>query len=415
MALLRNLVAVGSAALFLMMFPLFSLAVTIMAVLHWRERDPDPHVAALVALACLLPNVLGYVAAHLTSAARGLDIPSPNTPDDEPIRLEARQYCADEWTIARQAMRSEWSRTLRIARHSYHHARIWGFLGTLAISVCVMVLANGSAGLAVPVAEAAAAAAAISTLLSFAQVLVRSAAHDASAQMFSCASRDLLTSVVVGVIATFLLNGTSSVPGLIVGLTAGVFGPRALDPLKQRAAGILGVKVGTDGRQQLTLAMIDGLTDEVVARFGEDGVDSVHALAFTSTPRLYFSTPYAWERIADWQAQAVLLEELGLARFAKFKEQFPIRSVHEALDMLEDEALVHSMEPEIPHFVSVARALKSSQVLKMPSFYATYGDYLIGEIRGSGEIDSLLPPSRHGVSLDSGAHSQPPALHDAAQ
>ena len=147
--------------------------------------------------------------------------------------------------------------------------------------------------------------------------------------------------------------------------------------------------------------MIDGLTEEVGDRLAEEGVDSVHALAFTSTPRLYFSTPFPWERIADWQAQAVLLEELGLARFAKFKEQFPIRSVHEALDMLEDKEVLENLAKDSPQLKTVAKALRSSQALKMPAFYATYGDWLIGEILALGEIES--PESLQGIWFNGNA------------
>jgi hypothetical protein len=413
----RALVITVSALVFKTAFPLFSVALVIAAVLHWHERDQDPHVAALVALACLLPNILGYVAAHLTSAARDLDMPRPNAPDAQPPILETRRFGADEWSIAREAMRSEWSRTLRISRHADLHARIWGFLGTLTISACAMVLATDGAraeGLAVSVAAAAAAAAAISSLLGFAQVLVRSAAHDASTRMFSCASRDLVTSVVVGVLATFLLSGSGHVPALVLGLTAGLFGPRALDPLKQRAASVLGVKLVQDSPQPLSFTMIDGLTEDVGTRLAEEGLDSVHALAFTSTPRLYFSTPYSWERIADWQAQAVLLEELGLARFAKFKEQFPIRSVQDAIDMLDDKDFVESVAQQFPQLKSVVKALRSSQLLKMPAFYSMYGDWLIGEILASGELDSIAPPSHQAVPRKGGSVRPPPSALDSA-
>jgi hypothetical protein len=212
--------------------------------------------------------------------------------------------------------------------------------------------------------------------------------------MFSGASRDLLTSVVVAVVAASSLDDGSQAPALVIGLAAGLFGPRALEPLKERAAGVLGVKSTNDGRQQLSLSIINGLTEDVASRLAEEGIDSVHALAFTTTPRIFFSTPYSWERIADWQAQALLLEELGLARFARFKEQFPVRNVQEALKMLQDPATRSEIEKDqFPHLEVVAKALQSSPTLNMLALYATYGDVLLGGLRASGDLDRMAPPS----------------------
>ncbi len=181
-----------------------------------------------------------------------------------------------------------------------------------------------------------------------------------------------------------------------IGLCAGLVGPRALLPLQQRAATVLGAKLPKENTQ-LPLGMIEGLTEEIVARLAEEGLDSVHALAFTNTPHVFFSTPYTWEQICDWQSQAVLLEQLGLARFAKFKEQFPIRGVQEAIEMLKDkETLARCAQAfglgTVEEVTPVVEALRKS--VRMLGVYAKYGDLLVYEADLAAEpvsIPSVLP------------------------
>ena len=66
---------------------------------------------------------------------------------------------------------------------------------------------------------------------------------------------------------------------------------------------------------------------EDYARLIEEGVDSVHALAFFPTPRLFFNTRYSLQCICDWQDQALLLTYFGAARAQLFRERLGIRGV----------------------------------------------------------------------------------------
>jgi hypothetical protein len=407
--------------LFRWMFLFLSLFVAAIAVAHWCDLPPDislapgpgswwsrisfdlpngwrldVHDALLLGLGCSLPVILGNVAARLVKEAGTTDLPDSTATKAMP--MQASEVPADidarDWLHACRTVSLEWTRRNVVCTHADLHAKIWGFLGTLAVSGCVMVLAtSGASGLdpsppdassadVSKVALAVLAAVAISFLLSFAQVLVRSAEHDANTALFSNASRDLVVSMVVSVVAATLLAKQGSDPGAVgLGLCAGLLGPRALGPLKERAASALGVRVTTDG-SSLCLAMIEGLTDDVVDRLGEERIRSVHALATTNTPRIYFSTPYTWEQIADWQAQAVLLEQLGLAGFAKFKERSPIRGVHDALRMLSNESSLADFAKALglaggPEMQRVIDTLGSSKALRMLEVYGKSGNAVL--------------------------------------
>jgi hypothetical protein len=378
--------------LFPWLFPLLSVLVTVAAVSHRFDATSnawwqvDWHYPILLALGCFLPNLLGGVAAALAAQARTIDLPtlsmvhsSPLLPEELPATPEAQQ----DWLRARRTTASEWDRMKVLGTHVDLHAKIWGFLGTLAISSCLMLHASIADAHVFNLTLAVAGAVAICFVLGFAQVLIRSGAHDASTALFSTASRDLLIAVVVTIVAATLLVTKEYAPvGAVgLGLCAGLIGPRALVPLRERAAGVLGVKLSAEGGS-LPLGMIEGLTDEVVERLAEDGLDSVHALAFTNTPRIYFATPYSWERIADWQAQAVLLEHLGLARFAKFKEQSPIRGIQAALRLMAEDKLENIFARALgldngPEAQLIFTAVRSCPTLRTLRLYGTYGDALL--------------------------------------
>jgi len=72
------------------------------------------------------------------------------------------------------------------------------------------------------------------------------------------------------------------------------------------------------------------MNDEEVDRLVEEGIDSVHALAFYSTPKLFFNTPFSLHRICDWQDQALLIALLGASRGRIFRDQLMIRGAIDA-------------------------------------------------------------------------------------
>ena len=57
----------------------------------------------------------------------------------------------------------------------------------------------------------------------------------------------------------------------------------------------------------------------------------MHALAFVPAPRLFFNSSLNFQRICDWQDQALLIEYCGETKAKVLREQAQIRGVTDAL------------------------------------------------------------------------------------
>jgi hypothetical protein len=248
------------------------------------------------------------------------------------------------------------------------HAAILGFLASSIIATCVVIsmTASGSDAAWSRMALAVGTAATISFTMHLAQIFFRSASNDATARMMAWASRTLL---VVSVCALFFSalgdsllpassaggGGEPAPPGqaappepvappeppaqatptspnplsgrtgaLLIGVAVALLGERMLRSVMNRAAGILGVD-GLAPAQPGDLSAIDGLREEDAARLAEERIDSVHALAFTPTARIFFNTVYGLHRICDWQDQALLIARVGRTNALMLREQYFIR------------------------------------------------------------------------------------------
>jgi hypothetical protein len=111
---------------------------------------------------------------------------------------------------------------------------------------------------------------------------------------------------------------------LLIGVAVALIGERMLRVVTNRAANMLGLE-GFAAPQSADLEVIDGLSEEDAARLSEERIDSVHALAFTPTARIFFNTVYGLPRICDWQDQALLIERVGRTNALLLREQFFIR------------------------------------------------------------------------------------------
>lgn len=405
-------------------FSLLSLAVALVAVLHWCDIPPDiaiapgaghwwtrlkfvteapsegvnrphldVHIALLLLIGCALPFILGFTAARL--AHQRADLTEVLRLSADKIPPTQRGDGDNELSELRRTISLEWERRNVVCSNADLQAKIWGFLGTLAVSGGVMAAATFGLGVeqgdtrqpdGISVALAVLAAVAMSFSLNFAQVLIRSAEHDASPALFSNASRDLLVSTVVAVIAVTLLptRASTSPSAIGLGLCAGLLGPRALGPIKDYAARVFGVKA-SPGDSQLPLTMIEGLTNDVVDRLAEEAIQSVHALATMNTPRVYLATPYTWEQVIDWQTQAVFLEQLGPVRLTKFREWSPIRRVEDALRIAWGDTslgdLAKKLGLETPEETrKVIAQLQSSTALRMLELYRKHGNLVLRQI-----------------------------------
>ena len=234
------------------------------------------------------------------------------------------------------------------------HACLYGF-ATSAIFAWGL-LANNNASLACQtrmMAIAAASAAFTSFSVSFGRLTVRASIRDTSARMFAYALRALILSVVAAVLLLAVLwhHGTSvAAPAsdsilllkdsavlaaqpfkgptsyMMLGMVVALIGEGVLSQLTARAASAVSLHVAqrsTDGTKEL--AAIDGLTEQDILRLGEEGIDSIHALALASTASLYFGTPYTLQRLCDWQDQALLITYVGLAKAQMCREKLMVR------------------------------------------------------------------------------------------
>jgi hypothetical protein len=174
-------------------------------------------------------------------------------------------------------------------------------------------------------------------VVSFGSFLRRASSLDANARLFACASRNLLFVVPSSFLLIGITFSSSALQGIfkgdlgaaVFGTAIGLLGNRIFGQVTERAAGLLGMK-SAPPQQPSDLHQIDGLNDEDVARLEEEGVDSLHALAFVPTARLFFNTVYSLQCICDWQDQALLMKYLGAGKVQTFREKFMVRGAIDA-------------------------------------------------------------------------------------
>lgn len=174
------------------------------------------------------------------------------------------------------------------------------------------------------------------------RMLVREAGRDSSTSMMAWATRRLVLVVTGTILLVCLVLAAGDLKGVVrggpgwilLGALMAVVGDRAVAAVDERAARLLGVQ--QPKRKELDdLRQIEGLSDEDARRLAEEGIDSVHALALFSTPRLFFNTPYTLNRICDWQDQALLLVRLG-DKARLFREQLLVRGAIDAQRVAEE-------------------------------------------------------------------------------
>jgi len=102
-----------------------------------------------------------------------------------------------------------------------------------------------------------------------------------------------------------------------------------------RAAALLGTEVETID-PGLGIRNIEGIGLEDAQRLQEENITSVHALAFSPAPRLFFNTSQHLQRICDWQDQALLTVTFGETRAKQLREHFQIRGASDAQRLAAD-------------------------------------------------------------------------------
>lgn len=302
-------------------------------------------IVALAALPALLTYIGRLAAARAVRQTVNLADPEGMKPGMLSSRVDIPAALKLVPAVQARAALRIWlseQRQLRFRTERFElQAHLFGVIASLLLAVCAALAAVAVRAVPPPgpqlmlcvVPCAVIAAVVVSFGRDFGRMLSRVARRDISASMMAMASRNLL---IVIVAACILRSLVAIAPGadethpfiwsILAGALAAMLGDSAIDAIKERLALVFGVKLPDKNRAVPTTA-IDGLSEEDIARLQEEGIDSVHALAFASTARLYFHTPYPLSRICEWQDQALLIERLGVDRARQWKAEFGIPGI----------------------------------------------------------------------------------------
>jgi hypothetical protein len=276
-----------------------------------------------------------------------------------PPDLAARDWGLDqdEWRQIRGAVESTWSyekdRIFRLRRRMRLQALMFGLIMTFVLMCCVVVLTSPAHNRElITVAYSAMAAASTAFLTNLVRIMHRSAGGDTNACTFSWATRSLVLVIVADIgLLMVLKNEITSVPGaVLLGIFAGATGDHALEIFLEKAAAVFKVTAPAAVGPS-PLLKIEGMTAEHVERLAEEGIFSVHDLAFVPTARLFFATTYSLQQICNWQDRALLLVYVGhesteaLARDMQIRGAIDLRAV--AHDILYSNGEAQSKNREI--------------------------------------------------------------------
>jgi len=310
---------------------------------EWEKSRPIVYV--LVG-ACALPKLLCFCVALIVTRAmrkrmfdldRGVrpGLSAPASAGAVLTELDALETSAV--VRAQQTWKFEMDQLEKMQDRMFHHAGLYGFISSVALSACVLMMGPELLGGVGNdhyrhIAAAIAAATIVSFAKDFGRMAMRAAGRDLSAQMMAWSTKRLLVVVVAATLAELipaqqhLSAGSGTLTAIAIGAAVAFLGDRAVEAISDRAATALGI-TPLKAANAFGLQQIDGVDEEVVLRFAEESIDSVHALAFYPTPRLYFSTKFSIQRICDWQDQALLIARVGPVRAQTFRDQFGAKGI----------------------------------------------------------------------------------------
>lgn len=256
--------------------------------------------------------------------------------NDPVLGSVSAQHAADDqmrWRNRRQAIeisfeyerdRIRWL-LCRLALQAYVLADI----ATFALT-CTLLIARAqgfaSESTAVRVACSVAAATTTAFLANLARVMLRISGGDVTTRTFSWAFRSVVLVIIadVGLYALFEKELTGILQTLLLGIFVGATGDHAIQFVLDRAGKIFNPGAG-EAQKLSPLLDIDGVTAAHIERLEEEGIVSIHDLAFVPTARLFFSTAYSLQQICDWQDRALLLVYVGKKSADALAEKMNIR------------------------------------------------------------------------------------------
>lgn len=221
---------------------------------------------------------------------------------------------------------------------------VFGLLASAAVSGCVLSLSevfgkiDQVGGVTRSAVASVLAAAVTSLLLAIGRLLVRIASNDATNRTFAYEARSFVLCLLCGVLFGCLTQAADGQVGMssavAIGVGIGILGDRAFLVASQRAAHMLGAEA-QPATPALDLRLIEGLSSDDLSRLQEENITTVHALAFVPAPRLFFNSSLNFQRICDWQDQALLIEYFGETKAKVLREQVQVRGVTDALALAE--------------------------------------------------------------------------------
>ena len=305
-------------------------------------------VPLLLAVLVALPNVMLIIVARMLLyrfSRRQFSLAWQVDPDD-PLRIpaDARARCDSTWQYESQRAQ------IRYQSGLLPQVAVFGLLASAMLAFCILGIhlpphqLFPNTGGPTPVwhiwvAWSVLSTATTSFMLSIGRILVRIAGNDATTRTFADAARSYgLCVVSAGLLACLTVSSTdpeSAQASIAMGIAVGLLGDRAFVAVSNRAAALLGTEVETVD-PGLGIRNIEGIGAEEAQRLQEENITSVHALAFSPAPRLFFNTSQHLQRICDWQDQALLTVTFGETRAKQMREHFQIRGATDAQRLASD-------------------------------------------------------------------------------
>ncbi|HEU4728120.1 MAG TPA: hypothetical protein VFT22_09535, partial [Kofleriaceae bacterium] len=287
---------------------------------------------------------------------------------DAPTEHAPRDHAAEDaalWARRAAAVEMSWEyerdRILRSHHRLRRQALIFGSVATFALACCALALppapwGDGNAVLQVVCSVAAAVTTAF--LGNLVRVTLRISGGDATNRTFAWATRSLVL-VIIADMGLYVILGkemTSVFSALLLGIFVGATGDHAIQFLLDRGAKAFGAAKTDAVQQSSPLLDLEGMTAEHVERLEEEGILSIHDLAFVPTARLFFATAYSLQQICDWQDRALLLVYVGPKAAAALAEKMDIRGVIDLRAFAHD-ILFNRGEP---HRLEIEKSLRSA-------------------------------------------------------
>ncbi|HEX8106085.1 MAG TPA: hypothetical protein VF516_00090 [Kofleriaceae bacterium] len=221
-------------------------------------------------------------------------IPPEHAKEDEELWNKRQTAAMTSWEYEQD--RSGWLQGRLVLQ-----ALIFGDLTTFALLCSALLAASGlhaDRNTVTQLACSIAAATGTAFLANLARIMLRVSGGDVTTRTFSWAIRSVILVIIADIGLYVLLDGeapslTSNVPhALLLGVFVGATGDHAIQFLLDKATKVFNAGEAA-AHKASPLLEIEGVTDAHVDRLEEEGIVSIHDLAFVPTARLFFSTTYS--------------------------------------------------------------------------------------------------------------------------